>query len=361
MGDIRFRRLEQRGARRSGDHIELSMSLPKTPSGMEARLCPQDACAPRLFQLGDVVGAEGWSGDEKYLRRTPHTAGTTCPYCGHDSDDDDDFVDPKDLEALTEWFKWAALEDATDAFDDMITKVGRRLPRGGPISIEVTTNSHSRPEPTIWREDLLRDLTCAICSRRYGVYAIGLFCPDCGAPNLAVHFRRECELIEQQIDLARQASNAELSFRLLGNAHEDVVTALETYLKTVYRYLVKKNISDAEAAKLTAAKSIGNAFQNIGRGRQRFDLLQIDPFESLDEDELAYLRLNIEKRHVLGHNLGLADERYAEAEGTEPPGQTVVLLAHEVWRFAQLAAKVVDALEHKAFQAPKASRTKPKP
>lgn len=167
-----------------------------------------------------------------------------------------------------------------------------------------------------------------------------------------VHFRRECELIEQQIELARQAQSPELSFRLLGNAHEDVVTALETYLKTVYRYLVKKQLDEKEATRLTSAKSIGNAFQNIGRAREKFEPLQIDPFEALDEGDLAYLRLNIEKRHVLGHNLGLADEKYAEVASTEQPGQTVVLLADEVSRFAEAASRVVETLESHAFPVP---------
>jgi hypothetical protein len=292
-----------------------------------------------------VAGEEDWSGDEKGLRRKPHTAGTTCPYCGYDSDDDYDFVDPSDIAALTEWFKWAAAEDAKDAVHEMFRNIGRGFPRGGPISIEVKTDRRQRPEPRIWREDLLRDLTCAVCSRRYGVYAVGLFCPDCGAPNLGVHFQRECELIDQQIDLAREAPTAELSFRLLGNAHEDVVTALETYLKTAYRHLVSQRFSVDEARKLISPRSIGNAFQNIARAREKFEPLQLDPFEALNQDDFAYLRLNIEKRHVLGHNLGLADERYSELDTTEQPGQTVVLLAEEVARFAQLAARVVRAVE----------------
>jgi hypothetical protein len=349
MGNIRFRRLEQRGARRFGDQLELAVPLPMSPNGMEVRRCPRDACTPRLFQLGEVVSGDDWSGDEKRLHRTPHTAGTTCPYCGYDSDDDHDFVDPRDIEALTEWFKWAAAEDATDAVHEMFKEVGRGLPRAGPISIEVTTNRRQSPEPRIWREDLLRDLICAVCSRRYGVYAIGLFCPDCGTPNLAVHFQRECELIEQQVELARQAPNPELSFRLLGNAHEDVVTALETYLKAAYRHLVKQRFSNDDANRLISAKSIGNAFQNMARAREKFESLQLDPYEMLDDDDFAYLRVNIEKRHVLGHNLGLADERYSEIDTTEQPGQTVVLLVEEVARFAQLAARVVGAVEDAAF------------
>jgi hypothetical protein len=319
---------------------------------MEARRCPNDECAPRIFRLGDVDADAESSGADPRQHRQPHTAGTTCPYCGHASDDDDSFVDPRDIEALTEWFKWAATEDALDAVGDMFGRVGRSLPRGGPISIEVNTRRQHQPEPRPWREDLLRNLTCRVCGRHYGVYAIALFCPDCGAPNLAVHFQRECELIEQQIELARNADSAELGFRLLGNAHEDVVTALETYLKTIYRYLAQQRLPADEAAKLIATRAIGNAFQNIVRSRERFERFRIDPFESLDADETELLRLNIEKRHVLGHNLGLADEKYAEVATTSQPGQTVVLLADEVARFAALAARVVATLEEAAFPLP---------
>lgn len=325
------------------------MPLPGSPSGMEPRQCPIEECAPRVFRLGEVDADAGSAGADPRQHREPHSAGTTCPYCGHASADDHDFVDPRDIEALTEWFKWAATEDALEAVGDMFSRVGRGLPRGGPISIEVSTRRDHRPEPRLWREDLLRNLTCGVCGRHYGVYAIGLFCPDCGAPNLTVHFERECELIEQQIELARSAESAELGFRLLGNAHEDVVTALETYLKTIYRYLVRRLLPSDEAAKLVAPRAIGNAFQNIARSRERFDRFGIDPFAPLSKDELDVLRLNIEKRHVLGHNLGLADEKYAEVTTSSQPGQTVVLLGDEVTRFAALAARVVATLEDAAF------------
>jgi hypothetical protein len=102
-----------------------------------------------------------------------------------------------------------------------------------------------------------------------------------------------------------------------------------------------------EATKLIASRAIGNAFQNIGRSRERFERFTIDPFASLNADELDFLRLNIEKRYVLAHNLGLADEKYAEVATTSQPGQTVVLA-----RFAALAARVVATLEDAAFPVP---------
>ena len=59
-------------------------------------------------------------------------------------------------------------------------------------------------------------------------------------------------------------------------------------------------------------KPIGNDFQNIGKGRKRFDEFLFDPFAELDAKELAMLSLNIQKRHLIGHNLGLVDAKFAQ-------------------------------------------------
>ena len=173
------------------------------------------------------------------------------------------------------------------------------------------------PEPRAWREDLIRNLACDICGREYGVYAIALFCPDCGCKNLHVLIEREIELILQQIDLAEQVAETgsrELSYRLVGNAHEDVVTAFETYQKTFFRYMVMKSKPKEEAEKLISKRAVGNRFQNIDKAKDLYENLSVDPFTVLTPDELTLINLNIEKRHVIGHNLSLADEAYSDTE-----------------------------------------------
>src|SRR5258706_442999 len=112
---------------------------------------------------------------------------------------------------------------------------------GGLFGINMSVRRSKASPPLAIREDLLRDLTCRVCDRNYGVYAIALFCPDCGTPAVAAHFSRELELVGKQADLAikTQEEDPELSYRLLGNAHEDILTAYETAQKTVYQYLVR--------------------------------------------------------------------------------------------------------------------------
>lgn len=47
----------------------------------------------------------------------------------------------------------------------------------------------------------MRELVCDHCGHHYGVFATGLFCPDCGAPKLRLHFARETELVADQAAL----------------------------------------------------------------------------------------------------------------------------------------------------------------
>lgn len=346
MSHFRFKRLEQHKTGGTRDKMELTIPAPQSPSGKIHRCCPVPNCVPNLFQLG-LTPANQTIAEEHLglIRRNPGTPGITCPYCGHDAPDDE-YVFRGDIKAAQDYIKWAAAQDVGDHLEQWARDLNRKLKRsgGGFISMEMKVKRSHRSRPFVWREDLLRDLTCDICGRAYGVYAIALFCPDCGTPNLHVHFQREIDLIDDQIELAKRIEGEgkkELAYRLLGNAHEDVLTAFETYLKTIYRFLVKKRMTPEEATKLCTKKEIGNRFQNIERGRALFTKLGIDPYAHLDETDLSFLRLNIEKRHVVGHNLSMADEAYVQAAQTEQPGQTVTLLAGEITRFAVICQTVV--------------------
>lgn len=345
MSDFRFKRLERYKVGGTKDRMELNIPLPKSPSGKVYRWCPNEDCSPRLFLLGDAQRPENL--DLSRLRRAPGTRGTTCPYCGIDADDAE-FNYDGDITAIQKYMEWAASRDISDYLEKMARDFNRSQRRGGLISLKMDFKPNRTPEPRAWREDLIRNLACDICGREYGVYAIALFCPDCSCKNLHVHFEREIELILQQIDLAEQmAENGgrELSYRILGNAHEDVVTAFETYQKTFYRYMVRKSKSDEVAERLISKRAVGNRFQNMDKARDLYKNLSIDPFTILTTDELAMMKLNIEKRHVIGHNLSIVDEAYSETEKREKPGTTVGILADEISEFTRIAQKVVLELE----------------
>lgn len=348
MPEFNFRRLKKWKRGGSRDQMELGIPLPISSGGLVLRWCPNEDCQPRRFQLGDPLeDSEERSFDSSQQRRQPGDPVCTCPYCGQDGEDDA-FVAPEDVQAAMDKVGWAVEEDLGRWMDGLAKDFNRSMNRGGNnfLNIEMTSSHRSKPEPRAWREDLLRVIECHRCARRYGVYAIGFFCPDCGAANLARHFEREAALIVGQVDLAEQIADEgqrELAFRILGNAHEDVVTGFETYLKSTFQLVLRLR---GGASDLFEKKELkGNPFQNLRRAKELFAKLNVDLFRDIENQTLEQLRKDFEKRHVVGHNLGLADEKYAEVAADAAIGETVPLLGGEIEEFARTCVTVIDTLE----------------
>jgi len=350
---FRFKKLERHRVGGTRDEMQLSIPIPKSPSGKIYRWCPVAECEPNLFQFGTAPENRSISSeDATFIRRQPGTNGTTCPYCGHD-DDDDEFLFRDDIRAAQKYLEWAVMDDVGEHFDGIAKDFNRSMKKagGGLFELNMKIERPRKSRPFTWREDLLRDISCDTCGRNYGVYAIGLYCPDCGVPNLKVHFDREAELIEQQVTLAQEVASQgkqELAYRLMGNAHEDVLTAFEAYQKVVYRHLIRLRQPESVDQLLTK-RSIGNRFQNITRAREQWKKLALDPFNLLPEDDLKALALNVEKRHVVGHNLSIADQAYldaAQAEEHEQLGRTVPLLGEDITRFTQLCGEIITQLNN---------------
>lgn len=336
--DFRLKRLERYRTGGTGDKMELSIPLPQSPTGKNNRHCPRVGCVPGLFQLGGIIeGRELAEKDLPLIRRKPGDKGTTCPYCGHD-DEDTNFHSAEDIEAVKKHMQWALQADT----DDLIYEMMRDAFKDSGI-IKIIKTGGASPPPHFEREDLKHEVMCDICKRTYAVFAAALFCPDCGSSNIHVHFRREMELVMQQIDIAEEVEakgNAELAYRLLGNAHEDVLTAFESYHKAIYRHLVFKRFPE-QCTMLCSKKTIGNRFQNVERGRELYAKFELDPYASLERDELDSLVRNVSKRHLIGHNLGITDETFKEENKDGKLGQTITILAEEVAQFGELCTKVI--------------------
>ena len=227
--------------------LALPAPAPKTPLSQVAWRCPNADCSPRIFRMGRAAAARpAAAGDAALMRRNAGAPGATCPYCGTDASDET-FIRP------------------------------------------------SLPGPT--RHLSLRKIECDVCSRDYGVYAINLFCPDCGAHNLHVHYGLEARLISHQVSLAHQAHRGghnELAFRLLDNAHNDAVTALHSYLKTIFNFLARARLQPAAAADAESQASI-HGFRTIADARTLFQPLGIDPFDGLSPQDMDSLRSSIER------------------------------------------------------------------
>ena len=198
MRSHRFRRLERHRTGGTSNRMKLTYPVPRSSTGKVYKYSPNPDAIPRLFLLGEAPSNRQVSDELRpRTRRMPGPGQTVCPYTGHMADDED-FVHFDDIKAIKRQIEHDLTADVGDWLGDMAKDFNRRQPRGGFITMKMEHKPVRRPRPLAVRTDLLRDLTCEICARPYAVYAIALYCPDCGAPNLAMHFRREIALVHEQ-------------------------------------------------------------------------------------------------------------------------------------------------------------------
>ena len=332
---MKFPRLSRYRTGGTISNMKLSLPAPRTPVGRAYRFSPNENAHPRHFVMGKVVADVPLTEELRArMKHDPHIPKTVCPYSGSVADDAA-FTHPEDHKAALELVKHEAVQDIEEAVTQMFKDAFN-----GSKNIKFKPGiSAPKPRPRFTRQDLMRELVCDHCGRDYGVFAIGLFCPDCGAPNLRLHFAREAELVDDQVSLAEEidADSQELAYRLLGNAHEDVLTAFEATLKAVYLH--------GKAQVGVTPPNLGNDFQNVGKAFKRYGELGLNPFAGLTDAEVAGLKLNIQKRHIIGHNLGIVDDKFSTHDGGAKVGETVHLVGEDIRQFAAISQKVVDALD----------------
>ena len=347
MSNFRFRNLDKlTTSKGAGDTRTLSIRRPTSATGKVMQRCPKDGCQPAVFQLGEVPEERQIMEEHTAnIRRIPGTNGITCPYCGADGDDQD-FIPQEDIEHAKKEVIHAVEQDISNMLSDMAKSFNRstKNSRNSMFSISMEHKPSRKPRPFVYREDLLRGISCHVCSREYGVYALALFCPDCGSPNVSTHFDREIEIIKKQIEISKlidDENNKEVSYRLLANAHEDALTALETTLKAIYRHIVITSFPE----KVSELVKIGNSFQNLEKTEEKFRELNIALLAVLSKNDREQMHKAIQKRHVIGHNLGLADEKYIRVVDDAQVGRNVPVLAHEIEQFTSLCAKLIHSIE----------------
>ena len=90
----------------------------------------------------------------------------------------------------------------------------------------------------------------------------------------------------------------------------------------------------------------GNPWQNAERLRKQWQKsFQADPVSALDEQQVETLTLAFERRHVLEHNGGVADERYIKATGERALGRHIRFRAEFARAAISSALAVADRLE----------------
>jgi hypothetical protein len=290
--------------------LRISTRIPPDAEGFFGRECPS---CERQFRVY-MADARAFEGDALF-----------CPYCGTHA--------PTDQYWTKEQIAYAR-SHARRQFHQRLHRELERFAKGlefrGPL-LSMTTQVKGTPpsvRPLVERS-FKRAVACERCGARFTVYGLAYYCPFCGlrgpfgvlAENLNA-LRRQLRLPhtlralvppEHQDALHEMAESGAFE-QILDDCLENAVTAFETCWKQATHLVVNPNGDPDRRAKLS--KRIANCYQNVERGRElALEQLGTDIFAPLSQAEYQRLDELFQCRHVVTHNSGIIDEKFAQATG----------------------------------------------
>jgi hypothetical protein len=137
-----------------------------------------------------------------------------------------------------------------------------------------------------------------------GVFA---FCPDCAARNSRQILKKNFEVIEKIVRIAGQAES-EVVEHVTQDALENVVSAIDAFGREVSRAAAPRSTDPQKAASIS--------FQNVNGARNNIQqLFNIDIAAPLTAGEWMQVVKAFQKRHLIGHKMGIVDDAYLKATG----------------------------------------------
>ena len=304
----------------------LTISLPVNEEGYLGRECPNADCE-RYFKIKPGTGLKG-------LNLPCH-----CPYCGHKGPMNH-FHTQSQIDYAASVASRKVQEAISHDLEDMARDFNRRT-QGSLFSIKISVKASSSPLRHFTEQELETNVVCGNCTLQYSVYGVFAFCPDCGQHNSLQILNKNLELVIKMLDLSVDAEVA-LAERLIENALEDCVSTFDGFGREVCRVYSKTSADPAKAEKIS--------FQNLDSARQNIkDVFAFDLADGLSLNEWKAAVRCFQKRHLVSHKMGVADDDYIHKSGDAQAvvGRKISIGAQEVRDLVQILGKLTQYASNK--------------
>lgn len=307
--------------KRLGNQISIPMATDQ--DGFTGRECPVPTCEGYFkVQFGTGIPQSGIP--------------CHCPYCGHTASQDH-FWTKEQLE----YAKSVAVRKITDALVADLKGLEFEQKPHGPFGIGFSMKLNTGPRPPVrfyCEKQLETTLICEACTLRYAVYGAFAYCPDCGIRNSGQILVMNLDLARKELRLA-EAQDPELQRHLIEDALENAVSAFDGFGREAVRNrgLVASDRAAGEAI----------SFQNLAKAATRLhDLFGFQLATSVSAADWQFALMAFQKRHVLGHRMGVVDEAYLREtlDTTAVLGRRIPVAREEVERVLRVVQVLGTAL-----------------
>lgn len=267
------------------------------------RECPNEEC-----QYVFKISIKDW--EEKVNEDEVH-----CPLCGYVTSADSWWTQEQ-LSQLNPIIEGVAMNYVQESLDKAFGNLARstRHNKYCHVTYKPSERVSFANNPIGQSEEWETEICCEKCGTHYSVIGSAYFCPCCGFNSAVNSFNDSLNSIEKMLESLREmkemltekynADSAESMCRsLLESSIGDMVSAFQKFASCKYDELSGKT-------------SRVNDFQVVEKGSQLFEKETGEKYSDwLSAEELTFMKLMFQRRHILEHNNGLVDQRYLDKSG----------------------------------------------
>ncbi len=282
----------------------ISVPLSLDEKGFLDRSCPK--CSYR-FKVKDSCWPKSKVGGRPWARTIAYAF---CPMCGHKAASDK-WHTPEQIKAAERIALEKAKQQVLSQIDKSFAQLSRSFSHNPFVKMEYRPSfsySHINTR-TPFDRALERNIVCSKCNASYAVVGSAFFCPVCGENTVVVSFASAMSNISKALDALPAAKKV---FEESGGVD---------FARDQIRHLIERSVGDIisifQSFALRLYEDLGghgarsNDFQKVDKGSKLFESLTGKAYsEWMTTDQLKFMILMFQRRHLLEHKDGLVDQRY---------------------------------------------------
>ncbi len=278
----------------------ISITVQPDRKGYLDRECPNENCRYTF-----KISMEDWK--NKVSEKEVH-----CPLCGY-IDSAEKWLTQDQIDRIHDIGKsWA-----TNYIQQQLNKTLQSLARSTSnnkyckMTFKPGKSVSFINNPIMQREEWETEICCENCGTHYSVIGAAYFCPCCGYNSAVVSFKDSLNSIEIML-------NSLNDMKTMLTEKTDADSAA-----TLYRKMLESSICNMVSAfqkfaccryeELSGKTARVNDFQIVEKGSRLFEKETGKKYgDWLSANELNYLNVIFQRRHLLEHNDGMVDQRYLD-------------------------------------------------
>lgn len=308
--------------------MEIPVEIISDEKGYIDRECPHEEC-----EFVFKVHIEDW-------KKKVSDEIVYCPRCGHIAPSDQWWTQQQ-LEDIKDIAMQWAMSQVQKTIQKSFKKMSRQSNKYFKIKFKPGKVITFQNNPIGQQEEWELEIHCNQCGTKTGVVGTAYFCPCCGHNAVDRVFNESMDRIKKQINSLNEMQEMLEKMYDKDTATNMIRNMIETSLKDIISAYQKFAI---ECFNKGCTKKIRpNDFQIVDKGSSLFKKYYGTGYEEwLTNNEINYMILMFQRRHILEHNNGIVDDKYLQnsKDTTYRVGQRVVCKIDHVSKLLKIIKKL---------------------